>query len=213
MGKVFKSKQQQEIQHLHLTTVDSKDITSGCSTYGLYLQSMDLSEGAGFLFQHASIHILGTSCSVTCFILMPWPITSWGSDPSESMGCKWSVKWLFLVIICGRLGARVRLSLFGGLCCVLWLPDMNGPQGRSHILTQMLVNSWHTHALYIEKARIFLSLLCISSNAWLWWEPTMNDFFFSSFPPDVLVVNATFFFPSWNLSERFNFTNCASLKE
>ncbi|CAH7327998.1 Plxnc1 [Phodopus roborovskii] len=30
---------------------------------------------------------------------------------------------------------------------------------------------------------------------------------------NVLVVNATFFFPSWNLSERFNFTNCASLKE
>ncbi|XP_031206208.1 plexin-C1 [Mastomys coucha] len=30
---------------------------------------------------------------------------------------------------------------------------------------------------------------------------------------NVLVVNATFSFPSWNLSERFNFTNCASLKE
>ncbi|KAG8513993.1 Plexin-C1, partial [Galemys pyrenaicus] len=30
---------------------------------------------------------------------------------------------------------------------------------------------------------------------------------------DVLVVSATFYFDSWNLSERFNFTNCASLRE
>lgn len=93
------------------------------------------------------------------------------------MGCKWAVKWLFPVIICGSLGARVRLSLFGGLCCALWLPDVHGPQGRNHILIEMLVNSWHTPALYVEKARIFLSLFCISSYARLWQEPTMNDFF------------------------------------
>ncbi|KAM7328092.1 hypothetical protein ACRRTK_012184 [Alexandromys fortis] len=30
---------------------------------------------------------------------------------------------------------------------------------------------------------------------------------------NVFVVNATFSFPSWNLSERFNFTDCTSLKE
>lgn len=166
----------------------------------------------GFLFQHTGIHILGTSCSVTCFILTPWPITSWGSDPSESMGCKWAVKWLFLVIICGCLGARIRLSLFGGLCCALWLPGMNSPRGRSHILTQMLANSWHTRALHVAKARIFLSYFAF---------PAMLDYGgnpprmipFPSFPPDVFVVNATFSFPSWNLSERFNFTDCTSLKE
>lgn len=142
---------------------------------GKYLQRMDFSKGAGFLFCRADIHILGTSCSVTCFILMPWPITSWGSDPSESMGCKWAVKWLFLVIICGSLGASMRLSLFGGLCCALWLPDMNGPWGRSHTLIEMLVNSWHTRALYVDKARIFLSFFCIYSYARLWLESTMND--------------------------------------
>lgn len=26
---------------------------------------------------------------------MLWPITSWDSDPEESMRCKWAVKWLF----------------------------------------------------------------------------------------------------------------------
>ncbi|KAM5288682.1 plexin-C1 [Ctenodactylus gundi] len=30
---------------------------------------------------------------------------------------------------------------------------------------------------------------------------------------DVLVINVTFSFRSWNLSERFNFTNCSSLRE
>lgn len=92
------------------------------------------------------------------------------------MGCKWAVKWLFLEIICGCLGARIGLSLFGGLCCALWLPGMNGPRGRSHIPTQMLANSWHTRALCVEKARIFLSYFAFQL-CWLWWQPTVNDSF------------------------------------